>query len=99
MFETNNFSKDFFFKSKKFNYNLKKTQKLFKTLKSDIKNFKIPLLESYKKNYKLDFSAETIKKFSRYKNVIVVGMGGSILGAKCIHSFFEKKNKKKNVFF
>ena len=40
----------------------------------------------------------TIKKFSKCKNIIIVGMGGSILGAKSIYSFFKKKVKK-DVFF
>ena len=40
-----------------------------------------------------------IKKFSRYKNIIIIGMGGSVLGTKSIYSFFKKKIKKKVFFF
>ena len=39
-----------------------------------------------------------VKKFSKYKNIIIIGMGGSILGTKSIYSFFKKKLKK-NIFF
>ena len=65
----------------------------------DLKNEKIPLLESYNKNYKFDFSENLIKKFSKYKNIIIIGMGGSILGTKSIYSFLKKKIKKKVFFF
>ena len=57
------------------------------------------MLESYKKGFSFDFSEEIIKKFSKYKNIIVIGMGGSILGTKCIYSFFEEKIKKEIFFF
>jgi len=40
-----------------------------------------------------------IKKFSNYKNIIIIGMGGSILGTKSIYSFLNKKIKKKVFFF
>jgi glucose-6-phosphate isomerase len=57
------------------------------------------LLESYEKNYEFNFSKITIKKFSRYKNIVIFGMGGSILGTKSIYSFLKKKIKKKVFFF
>ena len=60
----NNFSID----SKTFYKNLKKTKKIFKSIKSDIKNSKLQMLDSCKKNYKLDFSLKTVKKFSKYKS-------------------------------
>ena len=95
----NNSFKNLFLNSKKFNKNFKKTRKNFFILKSDIENFKLPLLETYDKNYNYDFSSLTIKKFSKYKNIIIIGMGGSILGTKSIYSFFQKKLKKKVFFF
>ena len=96
--------KDSFFKSSlidlsRYNKNLKKTKKIFSSFLVDLKNNKIPLLESYEKNYKFDFSSETVKKFSKYQNIIVIGMGGSILGTKSIYSFLKKKIKKKVFFF
>ena len=83
----------------KYKKNLKKTKFYFNSFVEDLKNNKIPLLESYDKNYEFSFSAETVKKFSKYKNIIIIGMGGSILGAKSIHSFFKEKVKKKIFFF
>ena len=98
------FKKEIFFRggiinSKSYYKNLKKTKKIFNSFLIDLKNFKIPLFESYEKDYEFDFSTATIKKFSRYKNIIVIGMGGSILGTKSIYSFLKKKIKKKVFFF
>ena len=90
---------NFFFNSKQFYQNLNKTKKIFNFFRLDLKNFKIPFLQTYDKKYGLDFSLAMVKKFSRYNNIIIVGMGGSILGAKSIYSFFKKKIKKKIFFF
>ena len=90
---------NFYLSSNKFHQNLKKTKKLFNSLKQDLVNFKIPLLQCYEKNYIFDFTPTTIKKFSKFKNIVIVGMGGSILGTKSIYSFFKKKVKKKVFFF
>ena len=93
------FFNNFFFKSKKFYQNLKKTKKIFNSFQLDLKNFEIPLLKCYEKDYAFDFSPATVKKFSKYKNIVVIGMGGSILGTKSIYSFFKTKVKKKVFFF
>ena len=95
--------KDNFFKSNfanlyKYKQNLKKTKKIFNSFLVDLKNTEIPVLESYKKDYEFNFSTSTIKKFSKYNNIIIIGMGGSILGTKSIYSFLKKKIRK-NVFF
>ena len=92
MLNKNNFFKDF-------TLNLNKTKKAYQSLKTDLKNFEIPELNSYDKSYDLDFSSLTIKKFSKYNNIVIIGMGGSILGAKSIYSYFKKKIKKKIFFF
>ena len=97
MLSKNNLFNNFLLK-KEININLQKTKKIFQSLKNDLKNFDIPMLHSYEKDYELDFSKNIIKKFSKFKNIVIIGMGGSILGAKSIYSFFKKKIKK-NVFF
>jgi len=99
MFKKNSFFKNYFINSSKYNKNLKKTKKFFSSFLVDLKNNQIPLLESYEKNYKFNFSKITIKKFAKYKNIVVFGMGGSILGTKSIYSFLKKKIKKKVFFF
>ena len=88
-----------FTNSDRYNKNLIKTKKVFNSLLSDFKNNKIPLLESYEKDYKFDFSKTTVKKFSKYKNIIVFGMGGSILGTKAIYTLLKKRIKKEVFFF
>ena len=99
MLKKDNFFKSYFINSNKYYNNLIKTKKVFNSFKLDLNNFKIPLLETYDKSYKLDFSKKTVKKFSKYKNIIVIGMGGSILGTKSIYSFLKKKIRKEVFFF
>ena len=99
MLKKDNFFKNYFINLSKYNKNLNKTKKIFNSFVVDLKNNQIPLLKSYEKSYKFDFSASTVKKFSRYTNIIIIGMGGSILGTKSIYSFLKKKIKKKVFFF
>jgi len=99
MLEKDNFFKNYFINLSKYNKNLKKTKKIFNSFIVDLNNNQIPLLKSYEKNYEFDFSTTTVKKFSRYKNIVVIGMGGSILGTKSIYSFLKKKIKKEVFFF
>ncbi len=99
MIKRDNFFKNYIKNSNSYRNNLKKTKKVFNSFLIDLKNFDIPLLESYEKDYKLDFSREMVKKFSKYKNIIIIGVGGSVLGTKSIYSFLKKKIKKKVFFF
>jgi len=99
MLKKDNFFKNHFNNSSQYNKNLKKTKKIFKSFVFDLENDKIPFLQSYEKNYDFDFSKKTVKKFSKFKNIIIIGVGGSILGARSIYSFFRKKIKKKVFFF
>ena len=99
MLKKDNFFKNYFIGSSKYKKNLKKAKKNFNSFLIDLKNNKIPLLDSYEKNYEFYFSPKTFRKFSKYKNIVIIGMGGSILGTKSIYSFLEKKIKKKVFFF
>ena len=99
MLKRNNFFKDDLKNLKNYKKNKTKTKKVFQSFLKDFKKNKIPTLEPFKKDYKFDFSTSTVKKFYKCKNIIIIGMGGSILGAKSIYSFFKKKIKKKIFFF
>jgi len=99
MLKKNNFFKNYFNNSFTNKKNLKKTKKFFKSFLIDLESNEIPLLKSFEKDYEFDFSNATVKKYSKYKNIVVIGMGGSILGTKSIFSFFKKKIKKKVFFF
>ena len=99
MLKKDNFFKNYFINLSEYNKNLKKTKKVFSSFIVDLKNNQIPLLKSYEKNYEFDFSATTVKKFSKYRNIVVIGMGESILGTKSIYSFLKKRIKKEVFFF
>jgi glucose-6-phosphate isomerase len=98
MIKKDNFFKGHFYNSKKYNKNFKKTKDVFSDFMLEVQNGDTPFLESLKKEYKLNFTPRIIKKFSKYKNIIIIGIGGSVLGTKSIYSFF-KNNIKKKVFF
>ena len=68
-----------------------------KTLNFLIKE-KSQLILSLGKDYKNNFSENLIKKYKRYKNFRVIGMGGSSLGTQTIYDFLRDKIKK-NFFF
>ena len=71
MIKKNFFFKDYFLKSNNFKKNKQKTKKVYKSLLNDIKNSKIPLLQSFQNDYQLDFSRDLVKKFSTYLLLIV----------------------------
>ena len=62
MIKKDNFFKSYIKNSRNYNKNLKKVRKIFKTFLNDLKNFEIPLLESYDKDYEFDFSTAMVKK-------------------------------------
>ena len=99
MIKKSNFFKSYFINSSKYYKNIIRTKKIFNSFLIDLENSKIPLLGSFEKDYEFNFSTETVKKFSKFKNIVIIGMGGSILGTKSIYSFLKKKIRKKVFFF
>ena len=79
------------------NFNLrtdkKKKKKILKDFKDLIKS-KNQIISSLDKNYKDSYDNNFVKKFYNTKNFRLIGMGGSILGAKAIYKFLEPKLKK-----
>tara|TARA_B100000029_G_scaffold510107_1_gene600866 strand:- start:345 stop:1505 length:1161 start_codon:yes stop_codon:yes gene_type:complete len=53
---------------------------------------------SFKKDYKYSFNQKLIKKYKKFKNIHITGMGGSTLGTKAMYNFLNKKIKKKITF-
>ena len=47
----------------------------------------------------LNFNINELKKFKKFKSIVIIGMGGSILGIEAIFQFLEEKIKKKVYFF
>ena len=99
MLKKSNFFKSYFINSSKYYKNIIRTKKVFNSFLIDLENSNIPLLGSFEKDYEFSFSTETVKKFSKFKNIVIIGMGGSILGTKSIYSFLKKKIQKKVFFF
>ena len=62
MIKRDNFFKNYIKNSSAYYNNLKKTKKIFNSFLVDLKNFEIPLLESYEKDYEFDFSNKTFPK-------------------------------------
>ena len=52
----------------------------------------------FSKNYKFNFNIKDLKRFEKYNSILIIGMGGSILGAEAIFQFLKKKIDK-NIYF
>ena len=82
------------FKTKNSNSNQKKKiSKILKNLLSE----KNEILNSLDSNYKSSYSKNCILKLKKFKRFKLIGMGGSILGARAIYNFLSPKIK--NFFF
>jgi glucose-6-phosphate isomerase len=68
-----------------------------KNLQSILKE-KNQIIESLSRNYKNNFSTRQLKKYQKYLNLRVIGMGGSILGTHAIYDFLKDKIKKNFLF-
>ena len=85
------------------NINLKNfhLKKINKKVKQDLKKLlkeKSTILDSLSTNYKNSYSKKNILNSQNYKNVRVIGMGGSILGTEAIFDFLRPKIKKSFEF-
>ena len=58
----------------------------------------IKLIKSLDVNFKYSYSKKDIKKYKRFNQFRVIGMGGSILGSEAIYQFLRHKIKKKFIF-
>ena len=92
----NNIDKNYFIN----NLYTKDKTKINKTIKSIYKSldYKKNVFHILSKKFILDFNKINLKKYNKYKSVIVIGMGGSTLGANAIYSFLEQKIKKNFLF-
>ena len=72
-------------------------EKIFREISFDIKS-EDKTLNMLNDNYKFNFLKKDLKKFKKFKKIVIVGMGGSILGSEAIYYLF-KKNIKKKVYF
>ena len=80
---------------------INKTEKLIsKTVENIIKNIdkEENIFHSFSKQFKFSFKEKELAKYDRFKNIVIVGMGGSILGSKAIYYFLKHKIKKNFIF-
>ena len=80
------------------NFHLKKINKSIKKDLKKILNEKNTILDSLSVNYKNSYSKKDISKLKKYKDIRVIGMGGSILGTEAIFDFLRPKIKKNFEF-
>ena len=87
-------TKNINFKNFKYKKNNKNILKLFDNLIKENND----ILKSLSNDYKDSFKNIDLSKFKKYSIISIIGIGGSILGAKCIYNFLKKKIKKKFIF-
>ena len=75
-----------------------KYAKIFKNIKFNLDKSK-DTFHILSKQFKLDSQIKNLHKFKRYKTIVIIGMGGSILGSNAIYDLLKKKIKKKFIFF
>ena len=80
------------------NFNKAKPSKKIKILLNKLILEDNHIIKSLKNTYKDSWNLKKIKKYRNLSNITLVGMGGSIMGSKCIYSFLKNKIKK-NFFF
>ena len=56
------------------------------------------IISSFKDTYIDTWDKKIFKKYKKYKTIILIGMGGSIMGSRSIYSFLKNKIKK-DFFF
>jgi glucose-6-phosphate isomerase len=76
----------------------KKFDKIFLEIKKDIKKSN-KIMNVLNKNYKFNFNTKDLIKFKKFQTIVIIGMGGSILGAEAIYNIFKNKIKKDFHFF
>ena len=79
-------------------FDLKKPDhKILQALRT-LKKEKNEIIKSLGKNYKNSFDKKILKKYKKNSQFNIIGMGGSILGARSIYSFLKHKIKKNFSF-
>ena len=66
-----------------------KYSKIFKKISKNLDNTK-DTFHSLSDKFIFNFNIKDLSKFKKYKTIVIIGMGGSILGSEAIYSFLEK---------
>ena len=73
----------------------------FDKIINEIKNncdFKKNTYHVLSKKFNFNYNKNNFNKFRKFKNIAIIGMGGSTLGVNAIYGFLRKKIKKKLLF-
>ena len=89
-----NISKNIYLK----NFNSRKPKKKIVDLVKELISTKNPLIESFKNSYKNSYSKNLVTKLKKYKNINLIGIGGSSLGTRSIYNFFKGCINKNFIF-
>ena len=81
------------------NFNKKfSNKKILIDLKKLLKENNV-IIKSLGSKYKNNYNNKIIKKYQKFKDINVIGMGGSTLGTESIYRFLKHKIKKNFIFF
>ncbi len=80
------------------NFKKKETDRKIKNNLKDLIEKQNEILKSLGNNYVDSFNNSLKKKYINFVNYRIIGIGGSILGAKAIYQFLKHKIKKKFIF-
>ena len=75
-----------------------KFSNIYKDIYNNLNNNK-NIFHSLSKNFKFNFNIKDLNKFKKFKTIVIIGMGGSILGSEAIYCFLKNKIKKDFLFF
>ena len=64
---------------------------LINKTKENIKKDK-NIFNSFSREFSLNFNLNELQGYKKFKRIITIGLGGSILGTQAINFFFKKKN-------
>ena len=92
----NNITKNYF-KNNLYKKDKIKLNKFLKDIYNNLDNKK-DTFHFLSKKFILKVDKDTLKKFEKYKSIILIGMGGSVLGAQSIYSFLKQKINKDFIF-
>ena len=69
----------------------KKNKKFFLRLLRNLIKSDNEIISSMKKTYRDSYNNKLILNLKKFKNINLIGMGGSVLGAKAIYHFLNTK--------
>jgi len=79
------------------NKEINRLKKIIEEIKESLDSKK-DTLHILSKKFKLNFNPSDLKRFQKFKQIILIGMGGSVLGANAIYSYLKTKIKKEFIF-